>query len=774
MKVPLRTKSRKYFDSAFSHQILPMKNRKLPLEEISHTLKVHAPELEEAFRGLYQEWKYTEEQLEAQKEQMRLVLSGVNVGVWEWPDMQRDKLHLSERFYHMLDSKHYPLKPSLKGILQRTHPNDRKRLMQAFDKHRKEEDSPLDVEVRIRFEEGIYRWFRINGQSLRDQHGAVHRIAGSIMDINTRKRAEQHIKKLNNQLAISNEELSFRNKTLQKAMEEVRLVNERLDLVISGVKVGVWDWKEGTPDHWYFSKQTYDMLGLRPQETSSGRSLILARIHPKDRRKLDDNLRQHLRFGRIYEVKVRLRCESDTYRWFQLNGASVRNKAGRVIRMAGSIMDIHAEEEALEHVWKLKRELEARVQARTRAMAEAEAKWRRLISSAEDMILILDREGNIDFINHTHPETPLLSIRGKIFDYFDATMQRIKRQKFKAALTRKAESVRYESYITTEDKKKRIWFSNSLTPLLLDSKGEVLKLTLVARDITEQKAREQRLKEAYQILEEQNELLLLKEEENKKVQAQLLKANEQLSESQVSLQKTVGKLEARNNELDNLVYKISHDIRSPLSSMLGLLDLIKQKTLDEEVAQMIDFVENRAQRLDGFIRKMLDFARASRIERSTQPIELEEVVREILKDLNHYKHFKEIEQKIEIAPQVSTLYSDPLRIQIVLSNLISNAVKYQNPYRENKFLHVRIYKHSPIWLCIQVADNGIGVRKEHAQHVFEMFYRGTDATEGSGLGLYIVKQTVDQLGGKIDIETTYGEGTTMTLFLPNSDQRKPD
>jgi signal transduction histidine kinase len=121
---------------------------------------------------------------------------------------------------------------------------------------------------------------------------------------------------------------------------------------------------------------------------------------------------------------------------------------------------------------------------------------------------------------------------------------------------------------------------------------------------------------------------------------------------------------------------------------------------------------------------------------------------------------------VEIAPNIE-FYSDPSRINILLSNLISNAIKYQRTEPElESFFKVQI-ESSGSGVLITVSDNGKGIGEEYLNQIFEMFFRASEDSYGSGLGLYITKQVVEKLGGKITVNSKIKEGTTFTVFLPS-------
>ena len=116
--------------------------------------------------------------------------------------------------------------------------------------------------------------------------------------------------------------------------------------------------------------------------------------------------------------------------------------------------------------------------------------------------------------------------------------------------------------------------------------------------------------------------------------------------------------------------------------------------------------------------------------------------------------------------QSCDLYTDYNRLSVVMNNLVSNAVRYMDVGKMDCFLHIEA-KCEADTACIKVMDNGIGIEKEHMQSIFDLFYRANAASKGTGIGLYIVKETVDKLLGSIEVDSTYGNGTTFTVCFKN-------
>lgn len=219
-----------------------------------------------------------------------------------------------------------------------------------------------------------------------------------------------------------------------------------------------------------------------------------------------------------------------------------------------------------------------------------------------------------------------------------------------------------------------------------------------------------------------------------------------------------------NQELDRFVYSASHDLRAPLSSVLGLIELSQRSNDPEEIKLCLDMMKSRIADLDSFIREIIDYSRNTRQEVRLELFNLFELVEEVASGLKFGNGMENILIRYSI-PQDLEINSDRSRLKVVLNNLIGNALKYSNPRQEEPMVFVKAGMDGT-HLKIQVEDNGIGISDEHLPKIFEMFYRASEKSQGSGLGLYIVKETLDKLKGNIQVKSTHGHGSIFTVEVP--------
>lgn len=240
-----------------------------------------------------------------------------------------------------------------------------------------------------------------------------------------------------------------------------------------------------------------------------------------------------------------------------------------------------------------------------------------------------------------------------------------------------------------------------------------------------------------------------------KSHAELVKKNEEL-------QKT-------NQELDNLIYSISHDLRAPIVSIQGLVSLRKGIAQDPESQQYIELEERSLDKLDKFIQDLLAYSRINRMEVVKEVVDLQTLTQEILQQVSFYHQAQQKTKQKAVDLSLSchltrTFYSDKVKLQIILQNLVSNAVNYADFTKENPFCKIEITQDEQHTI-IKIQDNGLGIDSKHGNRIFDMFYRANTNSKGSGLGLYIVKEAVEKMKGTISFESKQKEGTTFYLVL---------
>jgi signal transduction histidine kinase/ligand-binding sensor domain-containing protein len=229
-----------------------------------------------------------------------------------------------------------------------------------------------------------------------------------------------------------------------------------------------------------------------------------------------------------------------------------------------------------------------------------------------------------------------------------------------------------------------------------------------------------------------------------------------------SFEKRNAELRKLNSELDRFVYSTSHDLRAPLASILGLINLSRLEEKNRD--QYLSLIEKSVRKLDEFINEIIDYSRNARLDIEPTAIEFQAMINSILEDLEYLEENVTLKKNITVTSS-GVFLSDKTRIRIILNNLISNAIKYHNSHQANPFINITV-THSPQEASITITDNGIGIRDDQQENIFKMFHRGSEQSKGSGLGLYIVKEIVTKLGGTITVKSKLNEGTTFEVTLP--------
>ena len=219
-----------------------------------------------------------------------------------------------------------------------------------------------------------------------------------------------------------------------------------------------------------------------------------------------------------------------------------------------------------------------------------------------------------------------------------------------------------------------------------------------------------------------------------------------------------------NQELDNFVYSVSHQIRAPLTSLLGLINIAKIDTSDK-IHEYLDLMQVSIENLDQTVHEINDYSRNARLELKIEKVPFQKICDQIIEDysfgkgLNAFNIIRNIEDS-------GHFYSDANRIKVIISNVFSNSLKFNDLEKDQPTVTIDISANKET-AEITITDNGEGMHEESLPKIFDMFYRASQSARGAGLGLYVVKEIVNKLNGKIDVESQIGKGSTFTIELPS-------
>jgi signal transduction histidine kinase len=225
------------------------------------------------------------------------------------------------------------------------------------------------------------------------------------------------------------------------------------------------------------------------------------------------------------------------------------------------------------------------------------------------------------------------------------------------------------------------------------------------------------------------------------------------------------KLNEENKELDSFLSSASHDLRTPIASILGLTYLGRIELEEEKARTFMNIIEERTKKLDLVISDILNLSRSKKIAVKIEELNLRQLIEETIADIRFNKGASSIKLDYEAHPS-HTFNSDYNQMKIILNNLMGNAVKYHNLNQPDPFIRVT-FKRDKHTIEIAVEDNGRGISKENVPKIFDMFYRASDDTDGTGLGLYIVKEALNKIKGIIFVDSELGKGSKFRIVLEN-------
>ncbi len=387
----------------------------------------------------------------------------------------------------------------------------------------------------------------------------------------------------------------------------------------------------------------------------------------------------------------------------------LKDDQGRVIGGIESFIDVTEQNTLEKQLRRQAFDLEHIIRRRTGELEKERAQLGRVLDAMDDFAYITSAEHRIVFMNRAMTEA-FGSQEGKTcYKIFHNRRSPCKNCPMAAIL--KGQTLRQERQIAKTDRTYEIIH----TPLL-DADGAPCKLA-VYRDITERKQAEEQLREA-------------------------------------------------NRELDSFVHTVSHDLRTPLTGILGYAELLQELFLDkfdEQAADMLQEIEGQAQRMENLLEDLLVLARAGHLDKPDEPVDLAKVVAEVVED--HREAIKNGGIHIEIAPDLPKLSIPATLLAQVFTNLIGNAIRYA----ANSSAPIEVGSSAKgARVLLFVRDHGPGIPSLEVEQVFDLFYRGSTAenTPGTGVGLATVRKIVRRWGGSIWIEETPGGGSTFWMEFP--------
>jgi PAS domain S-box-containing protein len=372
------------------------------------------------------------------------------------------------------------------------------------------------------------------------------------------------------------------------------------------------------------------------------------------------------------------------------------------------------------------------IQAMVRDVSErkrAEEDNRRLAMVANattNMVVIADGDGRVEWINPAFTRITgytLVEVIGKTpGSFLRGPETDVGVSAFMGAMIRSGQGFKDVEIINYSKEGRPYWVSIEVQPIH-DRAGKVVQFIAIESDISERKATQQ-------ILLDRNE--------------ELIKINA---------------------ELDRFVYSASHDLRAPIASLLGLIEVARLEKDRNNIVELLELQQKSLLRLDRFIRDIVDHSRNTRMDVNSDPINFENLVHSVFEQLQFMDNVTKIQKRITIS-QEGAFFTSATRLDILFNNLISNAIKYADLRKADPFLEVEITANA-VHAQIRIRDNGEGIPADSLTKIFDMFFRASRRGTGSGLGLYIVREAIQKIRGTIEVKSEFGEGTEFIVVIPN-------
>lgn len=217
-----------------------------------------------------------------------------------------------------------------------------------------------------------------------------------------------------------------------------------------------------------------------------------------------------------------------------------------------------------------------------------------------------------------------------------------------------------------------------------------------------------------------------------------------------------------NKELDRIAHTLSHDLKAPINSLLGLLNLAKKENDPESLKTYFEIMQRTLDKQERFIKEIIAISKENRKTVKKEIVELDYLIEQVINMHKHMPAASDIKFKRHIG--VHRIFADLHRLEIILNNLVSNAIKYHDQKKNEKIIEINTYSEKDK-IRIDVTDNGIGIENNDKSKIFEMYYMSSNREKGSGLGLFLVKEALEKLEGEILVKSVKGEGSTFSVIL---------
>lgn len=224
-------------------------------------------------------------------------------------------------------------------------------------------------------------------------------------------------------------------------------------------------------------------------------------------------------------------------------------------------------------------------------------------------------------------------------------------------------------------------------------------------------------------------------------------------------------IENKNRELDSFFYRVSHDLKGPITSLMGLNNLTDREEVPENIRMYFNMYKKQTHRINNIVMELINLTRMDHKKENRKKIDFEEIINDCISSYHYLDNFPLIEFKVNVSQNLH-FESEWSIVNTIIQNLLENAIKYARLEDNQPQVIVEI-ENEKEGVIIKVIDNGLGIDKDSQSNIFDMFYRASPIADGSGLGLYILKRAVERLDGSIKLSSVPDEGTEFQVLLPH-------
>lgn len=235
--------------------------------------------------------------------------------------------------------------------------------------------------------------------------------------------------------------------------------------------------------------------------------------------------------------------------------------------------------------------------------------------------------------------------------------------------------------------------------------------------------------------------------------------------SGIELEQKNRALTQANAELERFIYSASHDLRAPIVSIKGVVQLAQMESLGEKEAGYFSMIEKSANKLDEFVQNIIHYYQNAKSDVENHALDFNTFIPQLIDNYKGYEGADRMEIRFTVN-STGPFYCDDYRCKIVLGNLISNAIKFRDVTKQASILDIEVIQNNEKAL-VKMTDNGLGIQPEDLLMMEELFAGKSDKAPGTGVGMYLIKEAVQKLGGKISVSSVFKDHAKFIIEIPN-------